>query len=93
MSKTPACGCCGRTLDRVDHVGTEHFILDGDAFREVGVNDGGVNGEQYGLASEVDLKCGYCGVVLDIDSRGFFYRRWGKLKRFMTDNRLVSSNE
>lgn len=68
---TPACANCDRTLDRVDHYGIEHFILTDDVYRYV-------NGEE-GLASEVDLRCGYCSAPIPRHLRSFFYERWCRI--------------
>lgn len=90
MGETPACLNCGKTLDRIDRICTERFILDSDVFRELAIPDGDASGEAYGVASDIELHCGYCGVKLEPPAREFFYRRWGELKRFMDDNGLVS---
>lgn len=71
---TPSC-ICGHVLDRIDHYSIEHLILDNDVYRPVNVGDFDVEGN-YGLASETDLRCGYCGTSVPRESREFFYRRW-----------------
>lgn len=71
----PACDGCDNILDRIDHYGIEHFILDGSV-------DGGVYREvnvEEGLASEVDLRCGYCGAPIPRHLRSFFYDRWCRI--------------
>jgi hypothetical protein len=65
----PNCWSCHTALDRVDHYGIEHTMLRGDTYGPVGVMDGGLNGNQYGVASEVDLRCGRCGGSLELAAR------------------------
>src|SRR5262245_5136226 len=79
MSTTsaPACRACGHPLDRVDHVGIEHTILDGEGYRPVSPVDGPPG---VGLASETQLRCGRCGAEVERADREFFYRRWWALK-------------
>lgn len=72
--QVPQC-VCGKQLDRIDHYGIGHFILDGDVYRDVGVHDGAADGE-FGIASEVDLRCAYCGASLDRATKTYFYKRW-----------------
>lgn len=69
------CTGCGQPLDRIDHYGIEHLILREDVYRPVGVDDGD-GGGGYGIASEVDLRCGHCHTSLPREVREFFYRRW-----------------
>jgi hypothetical protein len=68
----PVCEC-GKELDRIDRYGIDHEILDGDEYRPVNVNEG--------LASETDLRCGYCGVSVPREHRQFFYERWWATKQ------------
>jgi hypothetical protein len=72
----PDCPACGRPLDRIDHYAIEHLILRGDVFEPVGIADGDGDGGVYGLASEVDLRCGHCHTPVPREVRQFFYRRW-----------------
>ena len=64
----PTCATCHFALRRVDHVGTEHLILDESLYRTVNATEG--------LASEVDLICGHCQTPLTKQAKAFFYRRW-----------------
>lgn len=77
---TPRCQSCGRTLDRIDHYGIEHTLLRHDEYGPVTMQDGSADGEPYGTASEVDLRCGYCGVSLRRNQRPYFYKRWVNVK-------------
>lgn len=70
----PQC-VCGKQLDRIDHYGIGHFILTDDVYRDVGILDGAADGGP-GIASEVDLRCAYCGALLDEATRTYFYKRW-----------------
>ncbi len=70
-SDAPICPWCSKILDRVDHYGIEHFILDGDVYREANVSEG--------FASEIDLRCANCGGSLDPEGRKFFYEHWARL--------------
>lgn len=70
------CSYCGHRLDRVDHYAIQHTILDHGIYRDVSIADGGVLGEEYGLASETDLRCGYCSEPLPREARAYFFRRW-----------------
>lgn len=74
----PQC-VCGKKLDRVDHVGTVHFILDGETYREVSIVDGPTDSNP-GLASEVDLRCGYCGATLERPAKAYFYQHWAAIE-------------
>lgn len=78
----PVCEGCGRALNRVDHVGTERVILDGGVYRILVGVDGSADGEPVGIASDVDLLCGYCGHSLHRAAKQFFYERWYLLKEF-----------
>lgn len=75
----PACAECGRMLDRINHIGTERFILDEGVYRILGVHDGSADGTTFGMASEVELLCGYCGHPVRREDRQFFYERWEQL--------------
>lgn len=68
MNEIPHCPSCHHALTRVDHYGIEHLILDDSVYRPVNVEEG--------LASEVDLRCGFCALPLPREMREFFYRRW-----------------
>lgn len=72
----PRCGQCGKELDRIDHYGIEHTILRDGVYREVAIADGDADGSEYGLASETQLRCAYCGQELHPTQREWFYRRW-----------------
>lgn len=71
----PVCPGCDHPLDRIDHFAIEHLILRDDVYRPTGIDDGDGQGG-YGLASEVDLRCGRCGEPLPREDRQYFYRRW-----------------
>lgn len=71
----PRCTGCGREVTLVDRVGTEHFILDDDRYRECNVTEG--------LASELQFHCGHCGIPLGAEAKKYFYQRWGPLLRLM----------
>ncbi len=75
-SETPRCHKCKKSLDRIDHYAVEHTILDQDEYRPVAIVDGEAGGGEYGMASETDLRCAYCGEPLRREDREFFYRRW-----------------
>lgn len=75
MSDVPICGDCGRPLDRVDHVAIEHLFLDANMFRPVSV-DKPLPGEEFGVGSRTELRCGYCQAVLRPEQRRYFYERW-----------------
>lgn len=74
--ETPHCESCGRQLDRIDHHAIEHSILRDDVYMPVGIYDGDATGEGPGLASYVDLRCGYCHASIPRPAREYFYRRW-----------------
>jgi hypothetical protein len=73
---TPRCQNCGNLLDRIDHYGIEHTILRDGVYREVLIADGAADGSEYGMASETDLRCAYCGESIRRQDREYFYRRW-----------------
>jgi hypothetical protein len=89
----PYCKCCGKKLDRIDHCAIEHTMLREDTYGPVGIMDGGVNGEEYGLASEIDLCCGYCGATIHMEAKAFFYKRWANVKDFMAANGLRDASD
>jgi len=68
MNELPHCPACHRALTRIDHYGIEHLILDADLYRPIDATEG--------LASEVDLRCGFCSFPVPRAVREFFYRRW-----------------
>ena len=76
------CPTCGHWLDRVDHHAIQHTIFDDDVYREVSIADGGViefpHGirQEFGLASEIQLRCGYCSQQLSREARTYFFRHW-----------------
>ena len=48
-------------------------------YRPVNVGDidaDETGGTSFGLASETDLRCGFCAVSVPREAREFFYRRW-----------------
>ena len=71
-SEIPHCAGCQRALTRIDHYGIEHLILsvsrETSLYRPLFATEG--------LASEVDLRCGFCGASLEREQRAFFYQRW-----------------
>jgi hypothetical protein len=72
VAVTPRCPGCRRELDRIDHYGIEHLILDGATYRPMNATEG--------LASRVDLRCGYCQTPVPRTSRAFFYQRWEQVQ-------------
>lgn len=80
--ETPCCEGCGRQLDRIDHHAIDHSILLDDVYRPVGIYDGDAAGEGPGLASDVDLRCGYCHASIPRSAREYFYRRWYAVLEF-----------
>jgi len=64
----PICPACGRPLDRIDHYGIEHLVLRDWVYWPVDAREG--------LASEVDLRCGYCQCSIPTAARKYFYERW-----------------
>lgn len=72
-TEVPTCANpkCGKPLDRIDHYGIEHLILDAGVYREM-------NGAE-GIGSDVDLRCGYCDTPLERTARQFFYQHWATL--------------
>lgn len=76
----PHCPGCGHALDRVDHYGIEHTVLDDKTYRDVGINDMDATGDNYGIASEVDVRCAYCGTALDAKARAFYYKHWNRVQ-------------
>lgn len=83
----PICPNCRRPMDRVDHHAIEHSILRDGVYRPVGIADG-LEGEEFGLASEIDLRCGYCFTSIPQPARRFFYERWGELQEFQRKEKL-----
>jgi len=81
MNEPPRCPSCHEHLLRIDHFGIEHTILDNDVYRAVAIADGSP-GAQFGLASETDLRCGYCGTSVPREVREYFYRRWEQVLAF-----------
>ena len=82
----PRCKGCGNIIDRVDHSAVEHLILDGDTFRPVHVDDGGI--ECFGIESEIHLSCGYCQATIPREMRQWFYSKWWKLKEMIEKGQL-----
>jgi hypothetical protein len=78
---TPACPGCGRVLDRIDHHAVEHMILSDDVYRPTGIDEGDGHGG-FGVASETQLRCGYCGVEVPREHRQYFYERWWQIVAF-----------
>lgn len=69
------CTGCGKELDRVDHVGTNRYILDNDVYRDLAIDDNMVYGGP-GVASDTEVRCGYCGHPITREARVYFYKRW-----------------
>jgi hypothetical protein len=66
--KPPLCTSCGKPLEKVDHYQIEHMTLDQEIYRPTHAGEG--------LASETDLRCGWCDVPLTLEQRRYFYERW-----------------
>jgi hypothetical protein len=47
----------------------------------VGIDEGDGHGG-FGVASETQLRCGYCGVEVPREHRRFFYERWWQIVAF-----------
>ena len=75
MIVLPHCPNCQEALIRIDHHAIEHLILEDGVYRPVAVADGMPDG-QHGLASETDLRCGFCGQSVPRSVREYFFRRW-----------------
>jgi hypothetical protein len=99
VTDTPSCenDACRMPLARIDHYGIEHTILSYDddgneIYRPVGLMDGSAAGDQFGLASDIDLRCGYCGTSIPREAREYFYKRWTAVKEYMAANGLRSND-
>ena len=84
---TPPTCRCGKPLDRIDHLGIEHTILRDGVYEPVSVTEG-LDG-RAGLASEVALRCGYCGRDIEPEDRRFFYQRWRQLLQYQEKDGLT----
>ena len=73
----PHCQQCDHVLDRLDRYCIEHSIYDKDLnlYRGLSVLETDLDGG-CGLASEVDIRCAYCGESLSGETKGFFYKNW-----------------
>jgi hypothetical protein len=81
VSAAPHCPSCGHDLDRIDHHAIEHMILRDEVYCPTGIDEGDGHGG-YGVASEVSLRCAYCGAEVPQQSRRYFYERWYQVLAF-----------
>lgn len=83
----PQCKC-GKPLDRIDHYAIEHTILDDDVYRMVNVGDPPAPDwpGAGSIASETDLRCGYCGESIPQEARAYFYKRWWQMVMLTRDD-------